>query len=269
MNPQESVPPPQKTQEQIAAERRIAIIGSERLIPEVLRTASGIKGEVKIFSHQSLNRVTGEHALVDFVMADDQRVSRDEVDQGWTYFEIEQRDEFPEVKLGEDYKRILVFGSFDEINPDILFTGMLEIHPAFRGKGIGQDFQANLAKIARELGYKFICGYQNNADIAFFFLENGRYLLEEVKDELRGEFQGAVAHDPDTEVFHTVKILNPEDVKKYIRPERIGRTTVEKIDYKSKHIALEKLIMVLDKKIEEAKAGKSQLGDPATIIEII
>lgn len=206
--------------------------------------------------------------MVDFVMADDKRVSVDEVDKNWTYFEIEQREPFPEVRLGDEYKRILVFGSFSEINSEILFTGMLELHPEFRRRGIGQDFQANLAKIAQSLGYKFICGYQNDADTAVFFLENGRYLLEEVKEELQPEFEGLVDQDRDREVFRTIKILNLADVAKYIKPSRIGKSTTEKIDYKSKILAFEDLLTILNEKIKEVSMNQSKPGDPATVVEI-
>jgi len=97
---------------------------------------------------------------------------------------------------------------------------------------MGVAFQEHLVNLAKKLGYKFLAGYQNNAEIARFFIKRGRYLLEEIKDELQGEFESIRDQENDETLFYTVKFLNPEDVTRYIKPERIDTSVEDKIRFK-------------------------------------
>ncbi|MBU1934530.1 hypothetical protein KKF04_00580, partial [Patescibacteria group bacterium] len=122
-----------------------------------------------------------------------------------------------------------------EISSDILFVANIEISPHIRGgKGVGVDFYANLSKEAKKLGYRFLTGYHNDPETARFFINRGRYLVEEVKDELRSHFQVLEDQEDDESVLHTIQFLNPEDVDSFIKPERVGTNADSKIEFRGR-----------------------------------
>ncbi|MFA5871661.1 MAG: hypothetical protein WC858_02960 [Parcubacteria group bacterium] len=205
------------------------------LIPADLKNIPGIAGNISAF----IKRFPTETSFVitDETIAENMNALLN----GFTHFEDFDLEDFPELALPNgDYRRLIIYGSLRELTPDILFGVILETNPALRGKGAGVAFQEHLANLARNLGYKFLSGCQHTEDLALFFLKRGRYLMEEVKDELRTEFRiiGRQEEEADwEELFFTIKFLNPEDITRYIKPERIDTSVEDKIEFKKKYYA--------------------------------
>ena len=123
-----------------------------------------------------------------------------------------------------------------EKSPDIFFVYTLEVRSDLRGKGVGAAFEEHFDQLAKQLGFKFHASHQNDAETARYFLQHGRYLLAEIRDDKKEEFRPM--RDPDDEeVYQTIKFLNPEDVNEYVRPERIGTDVEDKIRYMESQIA--------------------------------
>jgi len=217
------------------------------LIPSELASIPGIKGQINILSQKTDRSIS-------YVITDAAKMRLDQIEDAFQYFEENELETHPGLKMkGNQYARPLVHGSIREISPDMLFCGIVETHPALRGKGAGVAFQENLAEIAKKLGYKFLTGYQNDPETARFFLNRGRYLVEEVREEFQEEFKALKAQENDESVFYTVKFTNPEDIIKYIKPERIDTDAENKIEFKEKRLALISIFYELSSSFEEMK----------------
>jgi hypothetical protein len=205
------------------------------LIPANLKDIPGVTGNISAF----IRRFPTENSFVitDEVIAE----NMDALLSGFTHFEGPDLEDFPELELPNgEYRRLLMHGSLRELTPDILFGVMLEINPTLRGKGIGVAFQEHLANLAKNLDFKFLAGCQHTEDLALFFLKRGRYLIEEIKEELQIEFQSIRSQESGEdieELFFTIKFLNPEDITRYIKPERTDTSAENKIEYKKEYYA--------------------------------
>lgn len=250
------------TQEKKVKASKLDGFCSQDLIPPGLEKTLRVVGELQGVVHR-------QHGHVDFVIKDAAKMTSRQIENGFTYF-CNAIEDFPELKLGKDqYSRTLVYGSVREISPDMLYEGLFETNPATSGKGVGVAFQEHLATLAKKLGYKFLASYQNNAEIARFFLNRGRYLLEEIRDELRNEFKTLQDQEDDPEVFFTIKFLNPEDVVKYVRPERLDTDVEDKIEFREKITTLKDIFNRLAKTFKKVDEGKDDAGDRTTLIEIL
>jgi GNAT superfamily N-acetyltransferase len=243
--------------------RKLDQLEPQDLVPAEFANIRKVIGQIKVVARKS-------DGHIDYIITDGGHMTLQQIENRFTYFDKETLAKYPELKAGKNqYARPLVHGSLSEISPDIIFGGMFETNPALRGKGTGVAFQEHLASLAKKLGYKFLAGYQNDAEIARFFLKRGRYLLEELKDEFQGEFQSLKKQESDETVFCTVKFLNPEDVKKYVKPERVNTNVEDKIEFKEKVITLDNVIHKLTEALRRVEDGKEEKGDRATLIEIM
>jgi len=233
------------------------------LIPPEFANIPTVAGQISIVTRQLAGHI-------DYIVVDEATMSLNEIEDRFTYLDDGKLGEYPELERGNNrYARPLVHGSMTEISTDILFNDMLETNPALRGKGAGVAFLKHLEDLARNLGYKFLAGYQNDAKTARFFLKRGRYLLEEIKDELQAEFQALREQEDDGSVFHTISFLNPEDVAKYIKPERIDTDVEDKIEFKEKILTLSNIFYQLSAILKRVEENEDGLGDRATLIEIM
>lgn len=240
---------------------RLDRLDANKLIPDTLKSEETLVGKPVMIARR-------EEGNIEFVIRDEQKVSLKDI--GRFEYLFERLEEWPELAVGPGtYYRPLVYGSITELSPTVLFGGMMETNPEFRGKkGIGIAFTENLLARARELGYRFFGGYHNNAQIARFFLNRGNYLLEEIKDTHRHEFEELREQEPDESVFHTVNFLKPDDVQEYVRPERIGVRVDDRIEYKEKSKILSKIFENLEILLKKVETNAEQTGDKATLIEI-
>ncbi len=235
----------------------------EELVPPELANIPEIAGHIQAVAHKS-------GSAIDYVIVDEGQMTLRQIAEGFTYFDEEKLEEYAELSRGKNtYARPLAAGSVRQISPDILFGGIFETNPAFRGKGMGVIFQEHIAVLAKKLGFKFFAGYQNDAETARFFLKRGRYLLEEIRDEFQGELQSIRDQESDEAVFYTVKFLDPEDIAKYVKPERINTDIEDKIEYKEKILTLNNIFSKLIKTFVRVEDGEEELGDRATLIEIL
>lgn len=249
--------------EQEKKSTKLSRLDPQELIPAKLSNIPEIIGSMKIAAHKS-------DGSIDYVITDNGRMTLRQIEKGFKYLYYKQLEEYPEIKIGKNlYARPLVHGSISEISPDMLFGGMFETNPVLRGKGAGVAFQEHMADLAKELGYRFLAGYQNDAEIARFFLKRDRYILEEIKDERQAEFQSLRDQENDDTVFYTVKFLRAEDIAQYVRPERIGTDVEDKIEFKQKIQTLGDVFSRLAKALEKVEEGKEAAGDRATLIEIM
>ncbi|MES2315802.1 MAG: hypothetical protein V4486_03675 [Patescibacteria group bacterium] len=258
MDPRPDIP---STSERIKS--KLEQLNPEELIPRALINVPGVKGDVKIIANK-------ERKGISFVIFDEDKVGEKEHIKGFEYFYNEDEAEYPVLKVGpNEYSRILVHGTISELSPTILFGSMLETNPKFRGKGLGLAFTDNLITLAKKMGYRFFAGHHNDAKVAKFFLNRGRYLIEEVKPELQKEFADVVKDDPDLDIFHTVQFINKEDINTYIRPERASASVEDRISYKLKIVAVSSLLHKLSFLLDKVIKNYGTTGDKATLIEII
>lgn len=214
---------------------KLAKLAPIDLIPSALKNIPCING--------NLNALVRNYSTdIRFVITDeDVAESMDELLNGFTHFEEPDLEDFPELGLPDgDYRRLIMHGSLRELTPDILFSVILETNPALRGKGVGVAFQEHLANLAKNIDFKFLAGCQHTEELALFFLKRGRYLIEEIKEELQTEFfsiRNQEAGEDIKELFFTIKFLNPEDIVKYIKPERIDASAEDKVEYKKEYYA--------------------------------
>jgi len=238
-------------------------LNPQELIPAKLANIPQVIGSTKVVTHKSKEGI-------DYIITDDGQITSNQIKNGFEYFDEESLEKYPELRIGKnEYVRPLAHGNIKEISPDILFNGIFETNPALRGKGLGLSFQEHIAELAKKLGYKFLAGYQVNAETARFFLKRGRYLLEEIKDELQPEFQNIMNQGMDETAFHTVKFLTPEDIARYIKPERIGTAVEDKIEFKQKILTLDDVFYKLAETLKKVEEEKEEAGDRATLIEIM
>jgi hypothetical protein len=228
--------------------RGLDSLNPEDLIPPELEETDviTIKGDVKIFTHR---RNASE---IKFVITDEEPVSTQSIERNFTYFdEPNDLSYFPETKIDENtYQRPLVHGELYHKTDDLLFWGMLETNPALRNKaGIGVAFQKRLFETAKNLGYRFVGGNQNNSTLASFQLNRGAYLIEEIKDEYQHLFESI--EENDGLAFTSVQFLNTEEIPKYVKPTRIGTTTKDKLEYKEKPQVLFKIFRIIAQSIDE------------------
>lgn len=238
-------------------------LNPQELIPAEFANIEEITGSVKVL----LNKT---HGHIDYAIADDGKTSLHKMENDFEFhIETALKESLKSKQNKNQYARPLVHGSLIELSPAILYAGIVETNPVLRGKGAGVAFQEQLANVAKNLGFKFLAGYQNDAKTARFFLKRGRYLLEEVKDEKQSEFQPVRDLEGDETVFYTVKFLNPEDITEYIMPERIDTTIEDKLEFKEKILTLHDIFYNVTEILKKVQAGKEKDGDRATIIEIL
>lgn len=242
---------------------KLDTLDSRELIPSELANIPGIVGQVRAVVHRPEKEI-------DYVVADEQQTTLQHIESGFTYFDREKLEEYPELALPKKkYSRPLAIGTLREISPDILFGSIFETNPEFRGKGAGVVFQEHIAHLAKKLGFKFYAGYQNDADTARFFLKRGRYLLEEIKDELQKEFEIIRDEGGNDRVFYTIQFLDSDDIAKYVKPERIDTDIEDKIDYKEKKLTLDQIFTRLAKGLNRIQNNEDELSDRATLIEVL
>lgn len=239
-------------------------LNPEDLIPEKLKKMSEVVGQVDVATRkdETIDRLG-------FAIYDEKEIVLQEDQDGFVYFGEGDLDDYPGMKRGEKCARPLVHGSLVELSPDMAYVGIYEICPDLRGKGVNRVFSDHLFETLRKLDYKFLTGYHNNEKIAKVFLQDGRYLLEEIKEEFRQKFERLEGESDDNEAYCTIKFLNDTDKEKYIKPERLATSAKEKIELKQKLIAVNELQDNLSDMLERIKDGKEKGGDKNTLIEII
>lgn len=235
-------------------------LNPEDLVPPALAKISSITGPIKINIKREGNRI-------EYIITDAEVITPEYKD--FVYLD-DRLDTHEGLKIGENrYARPIAFGTISEISPYILYCEMFETSPFLQGQGIGTTFQKHLAELAKTLGYKFMAGHQNEGKTARFFLNRGRYLLEEIKDEFQGEFNPLSDQEDDETVWCTVELLNPEDITKYIKPERVNTSTEDKINLKNRIEQLGDTLYYLSNILERIEKNSTERGDHANIIRIM
>lgn len=139
--------------------------------------------------------------------------------------------DFTEIFVSENsFYRPLIYMSVEELTPHALYIQGLEIDPQLRGKGIPQFFYQRFEEIAREAGYKFFFGFQDNEKLVKVYLQMGRYFFEEIKPEFQKEFEKRVVSG----VFTTIKFLDESDVDRYVEERYLHMSIEERMEYNKK-----------------------------------
>lgn len=207
---------------------QLKLITADSLIPTELINAKGVKPPIITHSYAVPNEV------MRMVFTDQERWSSVQVEAYFDFFDRDDIARFPTLdQVNHKYSRPLLYSSLRELSPEILFEGIIEVNELLRRQGISSGFQRNLEAEAKRVGFRFLTGYQSEDDVAAHFLKRGRYLIDEIKPEHQTQFERVrkIERDRDTAVFYTVKFLNPDDINKYVLPERIGTSVEDKIAY--------------------------------------
>lgn len=232
--------------------RNISLTNPAILIPPELLQSNLKVGEVKILSHI----ITPQGGFA-FVIVDEDVQKTSHIGNTFTYFDSSDVDSFPGLRISRNRNwRILLYSSLSHLTDEILFCGMVETHPDVRGKGVGVAYQQSLEKWARSAGYRFLTGFQNTPEAARFFLNRGRFLLDEVKDEYKDMFALVWEEEKDAEerVFFTIKFLNPEDAHVYIKPDRLNCTVDDRIAFRQKKMDIVEILGDIQSKLQTFKS---------------
>jgi hypothetical protein len=121
-------------------------------------------------------------------------------------------------------------GSLGIHNNQVLESQHFGIATELRHRGLGQAYYRQLRQVARELGYKYICGYQATDSAVEFFITNGRFFLGEVKADKLKLFEqlGEEAMQTPDATF-TVDVLNSDEVALLIKPNRVHITPATRL----------------------------------------
>jgi hypothetical protein len=110
---------------------------------------------------------------------------------------------------------IALIGNFE---PDILNVSEYNDRDDLRGKGVAKSFYSNLHSIAKQMGFRYITGSNNDRNLGFFTNTLGRSTLPEIKPEFRHKFH----YKPDDEKTrtYTVDFLYEEDKSTFLQKEK-------------------------------------------------
>lgn len=129
--------------------------------------------------------------------------------------------------LESDFVRTLLQASFRYLPDRVLFIDALEVAESLRGNGVGTTFYAQLERLAKERGFRFLVGYHIDLERVDYFLGLGRLpfgaLKPEVQDWLTEVFQRAgvdphfgasMRSHPEIRIAYqvTIKFLYKEDL---------------------------------------------------------
>lgn len=190
----------------------------DRLVFEELKQYAEVPEGIKVISHKE-----DENWYVTLITDG----STETLDSEFNNFDSY---DFPEIFTSEDrFYRPLIYMSIEELTPEILYVHGLEINLKLRRKGVAQSFYERLEAIAKEKGYKFLAGFQDNEKLASVYLRMGRYFFEEIKPELQKEFK-KIVKGLDVGLFDTIKFLDKSDVERYVRQECLSESIDERMD---------------------------------------
>lgn len=165
---------------------------------------------------------------VDLCLFDNRTWSERRIETRFTYPLLEILEKFPDApRVGAqgDFRRPLVYASFGELTEDILFLGLVETNPDFRGRGIGVAFYDTLVALARQAGYRAVGHYHNDKKTAEFFLRRGCFFWEEIPADDRPHFDILRKQEDDPAVYHTLYFLDSQDPARPVaRPTSASRT---------------------------------------------
>ncbi|MDO8518937.1 MAG: hypothetical protein Q7T11_02095, partial [Deltaproteobacteria bacterium] len=188
-----------------------------------------IHGKAEIFIREDPK--TGE---IGFVVADKKWVSRSSV-QEWgesdSQFFLEVNEfEGLRSKDGQKFRRPLFYGTLKDLGPEILAINEVGINPEFQGRGIYENYYAEIEKEAARKGYKFLSANSSNHRVALTFFRKGFYAVNELRPEYQEQFKAVVDTDQDSEAtFHnTVRFLNDADRDRMVRPEILSQSDYER-----------------------------------------
>lgn len=100
--------------------------------------------------------------------------------------------------------------------PEVLHVGDFSDNDEVRGKGIATSFYTQLRDLARDMGFRYIVGTNNERNIGFFTGKLGRSKLVSIDPSKRVQFNPSGVLDKlDTK---TVDFLYPEDKEHYLIP---------------------------------------------------
>ncbi|MDB4978958.1 MAG: hypothetical protein JWM56_1144 [Candidatus Peribacteria bacterium] len=202
-------------------------------------------------------------------------VSMEEIDGVYDYIQRDFPDWFPEIVNGNKFMRPIFFARFSQKQEHHLYIDLTETDPLLRRKGIRGAFGNALADASRQQGYKFITSFHNDVHIAQTFINKGRYLLEELREERQSEFSYLHNVDDDDEIFRTVEFLNSHDIEDYMLPERIGTALADKLRFKEFRLGIDLWFQNINSCIEyltrhpNASLQKEIIGALQSMREII
>lgn len=129
--------------------------------------------------------------------------------------------------LESDSVRTLLQASLRYLPDRVLYVDALEVAESLRGNGVGTTFYAQLERLAKEKGFRFLVGYQISLERVKYYLGLGRLpfgaLKPEVQDWLTEVFQRAnvdphfgasMRSHPEVRIAYqvTIKFLYKEDL---------------------------------------------------------
>lgn len=237
------------------------VIEADMLLPPEFKSHPSISGAPK-----AILKYGKQLKDFDFIIIDEEVETLEAIQAKFRFCYEDKLIKFPEARISEDeYRRVLVHGALTSLTPEILFSNTIETHPDLRGQGLGTAVQNRIAKLAISLNHKFLIGHQADEEAVRFFLNRGRFLREEIKDEHQELFETT----RNNLKFETIKILNLDDVQKYVKPSRINADTEDRIAYKEKSDSLNRVFRQVERVIKEAKQSDNGKVNIAPAIEII
>lgn len=211
------------------------------LVPSELAQQPFVQGNPELFVNQQ------SHGGTVLIVVDDEVMAKAALTDNFAHLDASDLEDVKglerKVKGQHRLRRVLFHASLGHITDEILLCGMIDIHKKLQGKGLGVAFHRQLCTFAKEHGYRFICGFQNDAKLAQFFVNRGRYLIDDIKPEYQAHFAPALAreHDHD-EVFMTIMFLNEGDAAEFVRADRLDVVGNERVAHSAHRVEVVKAL---------------------------
>lgn len=255
---------PKHTQAPNEHGNRLANLDPNQLIPENLAKMEKVVGQLKITFIKSDGKL-------EFIIYDESQVPINDFNVGFEHLYSGDINRFKKLKNvnEETCQRPLIFGSIEHLTSDLLHIIMVETHPDLRGFGAGVAFQNNLPQVARKLGYRFLGGYQNDTDLARFFIKRGFYSLEEIKDVHQMEFDLLRAEETEDSVWFTVQFLVPSDEEDYILEGRGKTDSDNKFKFVGKFETLGEIFGKMEEALENGTPKKDLFPEMIQLYDLL
>lgn len=105
-------------------------------------------------------------------------------------------------------------------DPEVLYVSHYDDREELRGKGIAGSFHERLPQVARDLGARYIVGWNEEGNVGYFTNKLGRSRINEIKPEERVRFGATQSEIQGTtrpgDKIRTIQFLYPEEKSKYL-----------------------------------------------------
>lgn len=123
---------------------------------------------------------------VDLLYYGPKKIRKDEISKNFKHLDSYQLQNAKEIISGDLINEPLVFCSLSAIN-HTLYVEQMEITPWLQRKGIGKELYAEIEKVGKKAGFSTIAGMHGDHEIARYFLEQGRFFIEELDENIHQE----------------------------------------------------------------------------------